>query len=249
MEKETFRDWSQDSINFMKGCYNGCLYCYARIGALRFKQIKDIEEWDMPVVNNDKIKKQYRNVNNIRTTMFPSTHDIFPSHLNEYMLILHKLLKTNRKIVIVSKPRFECIKRICDECEKYENKFKLILTIGSKNDDLLKTFEPRAPNFRERFESLKYAYEKKIDVEVSCEPLFDILDFDDLYNILSPYAKNIWIGNMNYMHVLPKNDVIEMYKKVSTPENYKKIYDKYKDVKSVLWKTSVLKFMRIISNN
>ena len=62
--------------------------------------------------------------------MFPTTHDITPETLEECVTFIHKLLAPGNKILIVSKPHLECIKRICNEFSQYKEDILFRFTIG-----------------------------------------------------------------------------------------------------------------------
>jgi hypothetical protein len=44
------QEWAEHSMNFQTGCEHGCVYCYAREQALRFKWINTWEEWETPKI-------------------------------------------------------------------------------------------------------------------------------------------------------------------------------------------------------
>jgi hypothetical protein len=71
-----------------------------------------IDDWKNEVVRNPALlKKKFRKRN--YQTMFPSTHDITPAHLQENLTFLGNLLAAGNKILIVTKPHLDCVKSMC----------------------------------------------------------------------------------------------------------------------------------------
>jgi hypothetical protein len=62
------------------------------------------------------INKGYRKIKNddpnLYDYMFPSSHDILPEILDNYLIVLKKLLKAGNSVLIVSKPWPFCIEKI-----------------------------------------------------------------------------------------------------------------------------------------
>lgn len=87
--------------------------------------------------------------------MFPSTHDITPKHLDLAIDFLKRLLGNGNKVLIVSKPSFECIKWICDSFVDYKDHILFRFTIGSTDNKTLKFWEPNAPDYSERKKALE----------------------------------------------------------------------------------------------
>jgi hypothetical protein len=154
------------------------------------------------------------------------------------------------KVLIVTKPNSECIHAITKEFAEFKNKILFRFTIGSSNDDVLRFWEPCAPNLRQRFESLIIAYERGFKTSVSCEPMLDN-NIDDLIKKIKPYiTDSIWLGKMNdglerlTVNGYGDDETIERYNQLmdwQTDENIKAIYEKYKDDPLIKYKESIKK--------
>lgn len=187
--------------------------------------------------------------------MFPSSHDISPKFIDETIIILEKLVEKNNKILIVTKPHLLCVEKICS---KFESKKKQILfrfTIGSSDSEILKFWEPGAPSFEERFESLKYAYNEGFETSVSCEPLLD-KNIELLIDRILPFITDaIWIGKANFLIKRMKTNGItdlDSLTKAQDLVNWQSdnnhifsIYNKYKTNPKIKWKESIKKVANI----
>jgi len=166
------REWAEVNKNILLGCENSCLYCYSRYNAVkRFKTVKSVDDWKTPEIIDKKLEEKPRFYKG--RIMFPTQHDILPKYLDKTIIYLRKLLDVGNEILIVSKPHIECVKAMCNEFEKYKKQIVFRFTIGSPNNDVLKFWEPGAPDYDERLTSLKYAFTKGYTTSVSCEPILD----------------------------------------------------------------------------
>jgi len=190
------KEWADSNINLYYGCSNNCRYCYAKMMAIRFKR-KTRDEWKIMVPNLKNIKKQYGKRKG--RVMFPTSHDITEETLNTCLIVLKKLVNAGNEILITSKPQLACIKAICERFRDKKDLIQFRFTITSFNNDKLKFWEPGAPSFEERFETLKYAYKKGFKTSISIEPFLD-KDPYILVEKIKPYTtESIWIGKMNYI--------------------------------------------------
>lgn len=242
------RQWSNKSINFQNGCEHNCLVCYAKDMSIKYKQTTK-NNWEKPIVRlkdvNKKISKWSESL-----VMFPSSHDITPKNIEEAMIVLRKILDADNEILIVSKPHYDCIKRICDEFTDYKNKILFRFTIGSYDNDVLKFWEPNAPGLNERMKSLKYAFISGYNTSVSCEPMMDN-KVDKVIDAVKPYVtETIWVGKVNLLWSrLERNTDMneELVKKAKQLEQWQsdpnilKLYDKYKNDPVIKWKDSIQK--------
>ena len=249
MEKKDLKfgtkEWAPHNFNFMNGCSNDCVYCYAKEMAIRFKR-KTSENWKEEETVSLKGKSFNKKDGNI---MFPSSHDITPGNIELALTIIEKLLESNNTLLIVTKPNFQCIKSIINKFEDKKNNIFFRFTIGSSQNTVLQLWEPNAPNFTDRFSSLKLAYNKGFSTSISCEPLLDN-KFDVLYNIVEPYiTDSIWIGKMNMASRRVKVNTnstfpIEKIDELTNWQSDKNIIDlyiKYKDNPKIQWKESIKK--------
>lgn len=190
------REWSEHSFNVGCGCSNNCLYCYARANALRYKKINHHEEWKSEVVSEKAIERAGIKHNGV--IMFPTTHDITPIYLEPSVIALKMMLAAGNQVLIVSKPRFECIKRLCLELAPYKEQILFRFTIGTMDNFLLRTWEPGAPASVERLGAIALAKNQEYQTSVSMEPfLGDVKNVIETFNILEPFVtEKIWIGKM-----------------------------------------------------
>lgn len=231
-------EWAKYSVNCFKGCEHDCLYCYARTSALQRKLIRNKEEWKKPVYMAPKSVPSHKN----DTTMFPTQHDITPATLDMSLKYILELLKAKNNLLIVSKPHLECIRAICDATKSFKQQILFRFTIGAKDDAILKFWEPGAPCFQERLESLKYAFEEGFETSVSCEPMLDAANIIDLVETLQPFITDcIWIGKMNKIdrRVGIRNEMVKAIEEGQTDANIKAIYTQLKNNPLIKWKESI----------
>ena len=131
--------------------------------------------------------------------MVPSSHDITPAHLSECLTFLKNILSPGNEVLIVSKPHLDCVKAICNELCGFKDKILFRFTIGSSDSNTLKFWEPNAPDFAERLESLKYAFSEGYQTSVSSEPMLDD-NIGDVIDQVSPFVTDtIWLGKANHL--------------------------------------------------
>ena len=242
------REWSTVSKNIFTGCRHNCKYGYCRAMALRYKWISKPEDWmDMKFREKSFYEKPrfYKGV--LSRILFPSMHDIFPEHLDVTITYLKKWLDAGNSILIVSKPHLECIMRLCDELEPYKEQLTFRFTIGSMNDDVLRFWEPNAPPFSERMQSLKYAYKKSYKTSVSSEPYLDS-KIGMLVDAVTSYVNDtIWIGLMNRIEQRldttgwTEKDFkyLEDVRNCQTKDFVERLYDELRGNKKIRWKDSI----------
>lgn len=191
-------EWAQHTLNIIDGCIHNCKYCYSKEMAIRFKR-KTVSNWETEVIRKDLLSKIKKYSGKI---MFPSTHDISPENLKVNTDFIKKLLAKNNEILIVSKPHIECIKYMCHELSRFKNNILFRFSIGSMDSDILKIWEPGAPSFEERFESLKYAFDMGFQTSISCEPMLDSVDnIINLVELVQDFVTDsIWIGKPNFLN-------------------------------------------------
>ena len=239
------KEWAPNNFNFMNGCSNDCVYCYAKEMAIRFKR-KDYESWKIeePACLNG---KSYRKRSG--AIMIPSSHDITPANIDIAEQVISKLLDSENELLIVTKPHFECMRRIIKLARNKHDNIKFRFTIGSSSSEVLKLWEPGAPDFDERLSALILAYNEGFSTSISCEPLLDN-NFDALYDKLVPYVTDcIWIGKMNMAVKRVRTNTAnsfscEKLNKLLTwqsDENIIQLYLKYMNNSKVEWKDSIKK--------
>jgi DNA repair photolyase len=236
------REWADYTFNCIRGCYNDCRYCYAKTMAKRFNRTAD-GSWKRMKIRREILKKHIKKLPG--RVMFPSTHDIFatPPFKDACFTILGRLLENGNEVLITTKPRLGIVKEICEEFGQYMNQMQFRFTITSIDDELLAFWEPNAPRFRERMDSLKYAFMKKFKTSVSIEPFLDY-NPRELVEMIAPFiTESIWIGRMNYIpRKIPSKKIAPFYCKIRrnyTRAHVRELYDDLKDHPKVRFKDSV----------
>jgi DNA repair photolyase len=246
-------EWAAHNANIFLGCQHDCKYCYAKAKALRFG-LASPESWSIPVLNTKAFAS--KRGKKVGTIMFPTTHDIHPDNLKECLEYLRRLLVAGNDVLVVTKPHPECIDRITEELGDYKSNILFRFTIGSMYSDILKFWEPNAPSFEKRFQSLIMAYDKGYQTSISCEPMLDTTEFMiDLFNVTSHLVTNsIWMGKandlLNRLKLNGQNDknVIE---KANGLVNYWSddkvwfLYEALKNEPKIRWKESIKKIVGI----
>lgn len=223
------KEWADSNVNCYFGCSNNCRYCYAKKMAIRFKR-KTEDNWKVMIPNIKKIKKSYRERNG--RIMFPTSHDITIESIANCLIVLTKLINSNNDVLITTKPKYECIKSICDIFKEKKDNIQFRFTITSNENENLKFWEPNAPLFEERLKSLKFAFYQGYKTSVSIEPFLDKDPFK-LVGILMPYTtESIWIGKMNYISKRDfkanELDYFKFIQEINNNDNLIKIIEKAK---------------------
>lgn len=237
------REWADHNVNCILGCQNNCRYCYAKLMARRFRRATD-ETWPIMTIRQKVLDRSFGKMTG--RVMFPSSHDIvdIPEIRNACFSTLGKLLESNNEVLVTTKPRLSIIRQIDNLFARYKKRLQFRFTITSIDDHLLQFWEPNAPLFEERLESLRYAFDRKYRTSVSIEPFLDRKP-QVLVGLIKPFCtESIWIGKMNYIpsdSTLSK-DLQPFYFDVR--RNYEishlvEIYDDLRNIKKVRFKDSV----------
>jgi DNA repair photolyase len=251
--KGHFQDWtkSKNNFNICTGCKNDCLYCYMKPFNAKYPKLKQPADWHNWEIRTEDVEKAYGLKDG--WVGFPSSHDIFPEILDAYLTVLGKLLRAGNQVLIVSKPRIDCIKPICEASHFFKDKIIFRFTIGAMDDGILGFWEPNAPGYQERRDCLEFAYDQGFRTSVSMEPMLDTPRIDEQIADLRQFVRkdeNIWLGTMNYMNYLEQikegvgEELTAAITKVEagqTVEMLTAIYQKYKDDPLIKWKTDALK--------
>ena len=248
------QEWAVKTVNCCTGCSHDCLYCYAKAMSVRHKKI-DISRWNEPIIRQKMIDK---NIGTRKgTTMFPSTHDLHPENLDVIIPFLRKLLSTDNNVLIVSKPHLEVIKEICKSFShnSYKNRILFRFTIGSWDDDILKAWEPGAPNFYERISSLHHAFNLGYKTSVSMEPMLDRQPWKTISQAKPYVTDSIWLGKMNdwkkrlkvNAHSISKihPDLIGHIESCENDDKIWNLYYRFKEDPIIKWKESIKKVVGI----
>lgn len=246
MKKRTgTREWSQRTVNIQRGCEYSCRYCFAREQAIRFRRCS-AEQWSLPAIDQAKVDKGYRFRPGV--TMFPSTHDVTQTNIEQCLEVLEKLLASGNEVLIVSKPSWKCIPRLCDRLGRFRQQILFRFTIGSNDSGVLKFWEPGAPGFTEREDCLCHATDRGFRTSVSCEPYLDANIRSLFCELRSWVTECIWIGTLrNFKRRVDLTGVtekqMEKYVKplqdAQTPAAVQKLYQKLCMEQKVRWKDSI----------
>lgn len=244
------KEWAASNANVMSGCEHGCLYCYAKANASRFNRIPD-GGWTKPVVVEKELERKYGHRKG--TIMFPTTHDITPDNLVHAIVVLDKMLDSCNNVLIVSKPHLECIEKLCKRYSNHKGQILFRFTVGSFDDETLRFWEPGAPGYAERFNSLNAAFTSGFRTSVSMEPMLDT-DEDDIVRSIETMSAivtdSIWLGKANKLterllhnghidvNILSMAEYLEASQ---TDERIFSLYERLKDHPKVKWKESIKK--------
>lgn len=238
------RQWAHGEIyNILSkdsNCYNNCKYCYMKRIKSKFFHT-DIENLDMNIEQR-KVDKNWKESKTNSMIMFPSSHDIFPEYLDDYIKVCQKMLKSEHKILIVTKPRKKCISKMIKEFKKNKKDLLFRLTITSDNEDIIKYYEPNASTFEERLECLKMLFNNGFKTSVSIEPYLS--DPVSVVNKINSYVTDdIWIGVMSGLkeNTEISDDKKEDLQKIYSVKFIKKLIKQLKKNKKIYWKTSIMK--------
>jgi len=118
---------------------------------------------------------------------------------------------------------------------------------------VLKLWEPNAPDYDQKLESLKYAFNAGYQTSVSCEPMLDD-KVDDVIQKVIPYVtETIWIGKPNKLNERLsmngfKNDQVVMgsarrLMELFSDEYVLDLYERYRNNPKIMWKDSIKKVL------
>lgn len=241
------QEWARHSLNIQDGCEHDCRYCYAKTMAIRFKRAT-AASWRKPKVRTEAVSKCYgRREGRI---MFPTAHDITERNVNECIAVLTRLLSVGNEILVVSKPSVEVTTTLCLALAPYRDRLVLRCSIGSASDQCLGYWEPHAPCFRERLESLRHAHGAGYRTSVSGEPMLDG-EPEKLVELVRPYVTDsIWLGKANRLRqIIPRNcpadsraiTMMEQLIATQADDNIRLLYKRYAKDRIIRWKDSIKK--------
>jgi hypothetical protein len=174
--------------------------------------------------------------------MFPTQHDITPENLDHCLSTLTGLLEVGNEVLVVSKPHFDCIKDICKVTEKFKDKMLFRFSIGSYSDRILGYWEPGAPCFEERYNSLAHSFMLGFKTSISCEPCLDTSKVVQLFHTLKPLiSDSFWIGKMNRIEDRCSGIDPAELERIYRGQTDDKIIDLYKQLRNeplIRWKES-----------
>ena len=238
------REWAVAEINCNVGCPHDCRYCYARVAALNKGLIESASDWPESRVMEAEVESNRPRYGG--QVMFPTAHDIVEDNLEEALRVVSRLLEAGNQLLIVSKPWLVCIEQICDRFSGQRNQILFRFTITSRNSDILSFWEPGAPAYQERLESLQLAFRKGFQTSVSIEPMLDLEDLRGMIDEIEPYVSHsIWVGKLNRIEERVKVDSDEVAAEVGRIRNEQVdrniigLYEALKDRPLIRWKESI----------
>ena len=250
MSKSGTGEWATEDKDLYYGCKNNCRYGYCRYTyTVRLKKVtgKTKDNWTEMVFRENNFREKPKKVKG-RLFCF-AHHDITEDTVDKCIEYMRKWLEVSNEILIVSKPRIFCIRKICEELSQYMSQITFRFTIGSTCNEVLKFWERNAPSFEERLECLIYAYNAGYKTSVSAEPYLDAT-IESLVTTLMPYITDtIWIGKVNKLDQrLDKTDwtdkgdrYLEVLERMQTDEKVRELYEKFKDNPKIRFKDSIKK--------
>jgi DNA repair photolyase len=244
-------EWAAHNVNIQSGCGNGCAYCYASAMAVRFGR-KTPDTWGVPEVVQKKVNQRFcRKKGRI---MFPTTHDIDARNIDVCVVALNNMLAAGNEVLVVSKPRLDCVRRLCAELDAFKGQITFRFTIGSADDSVLSAWEPGAPSFDERIASLEHAFDSGFKTSVSCEPMLDG-NIHAVIEAARPFVSDsIWLGKANQLRqiVAMHHPGDAMTKAMAdaliatvSDEHVRGLYARYRVDPVIKWKDSLKKVLGI----
>lgn len=238
------REWAVAEINCCLGCSHGCRYCYARYDLVVRRGMVTPEQWSScRVIEKEVVKKQPLYPGQV---MFPTAHDIVPENLEDCLVVLRNLLDAGNRVLVVTKPHLDCVRRICSDFSGAKDRILFRFTITARDLEVLQFWEPHAPDYLERKCCLEYAFNNGFDTSVSVEPMLDTADVAAMVRELLPcVSHSIWLGKMNKITERVACDSEEMrleterIERGQSNERLFQLFEELGGLKQVRWKESV----------
>lgn len=238
------REWAVAEINCCIGCPHGCRYCYARQKALKDNLICSGDEWLSCRIIEEMVQQEYPRYTG--QVMFPTAHDVVTDNLDACLVVLETLLAKHNRVLIVSKPSLSCIRTICRSFSDRKEQILFRFTITARSPTILKFWEPNAPGYQERKDSLALACQYGFQTSVSIEPMLEANDIVALVGELIPFVTHsLWIGKMNRISErveINSTDTVqevERIKREQCDESIQALYHQLKDTPLIRWKESI----------
>ncbi len=238
------REWAVAEINCCRGCSHGCRYCYARYDLVVRRGMVTPEQWSScSVIEKEIVKKHPLYPGQV---MFPSAHDIVPENLEDCLVVLRSLLDAGNRVLVVTKPHLACVRRICSDFSDMRDRILFRFTITARDIEILKFWEPNAPDYQERKRCLEYAFNHGFDTSVSVEPMLDTADVSAMVRGLLPcISHSIWLGKMNKITrrvVCDSEEMRSEIERIERGQSNERLFHLYEELgalKRVRWKESV----------
>lgn len=240
------KEWAVAEVNCSIGCPYGCRYCYARTKALKNNIIGSAADWTTVKCIEEDLTRDYPLFPG--QVMFPASHDIVEENLDDCLRVIGRLLAKNNRVLIVSKPFPDMVERLCDEFVRWKQQILFRFTITARDAKILAFWEPGAPGYQQRRQSLEYAHSRAFATSVSIEPMLDADDIFGLVEEVSPFVSHsIWIGLMNKISARVTVECETTRREVARIEagqsdlRIKHIHGQLKNIPLLRWKESIKK--------
>lgn len=241
-QKTGTREWAEHNENCIEGCKNDCLYCYGAESADRYGR-RTREAWHVmkPNARSGRAVSHYKG-----RVMFPTTHDLHIEHVDWWGPFLQRLLEKGNNVLIVTKPEYQAVSRICRVFAQYKDQIEFRFTIGTNDDKVAAYWEPGAPSPSDRLMAIAHAYTLGFKTSVSMEPLLIEQPKEMIDQLFMGWITGeIWIGAMNHYHLHPEIPEEARQIKIQGRENMQRVYNSLKDNPQIRWKDSVQRLLGI----
>ena len=176
--------------------------------------------------------------------MFPSSHDITPYNLEACVKVLKLILRKGNQVLIVTKPRMECVSVLVRELMPWQDQILFRFTIGSMSPVTCSFWEPGAPSPLERFEALRLTFDRDYKTSVSIEPMLAGVQsaIGVVRAVYDLVTDTIWIGKMNKarLRVPPgREDKIKSIEAMQSDTEIMNLYLAMNDISKIRWKDSI----------
>jgi DNA repair photolyase len=238
------KEWCEVTENICLGCANNCLYCYAAANAANpfYGARKQRDDWHNEVLTKRADMTSYPAKKGV--VMFPSSHDITPFNLDACVKVLTLMLKKGNRVLIVTKPRFDCVTVLLRELAQWKEQILFRFTIGSMSPLTCKFWEPGAPSPLERLDALELTFKAGFQTSVSIEPMLAGIQSaigvtQAVYDFVTD---TIWIGKMNKARLRVPAGHEGRVKGIESMQSDAEILNLYralKDMSKIRWKDSI----------
>jgi DNA repair photolyase len=226
---DEFSDGKISKLPLQIGCSNDCLYCHQKYRhCIRQKK----ENWNIITLNEKNFNINWENkitgllqLNNTSDFIYKNR-----GNLLNYIRVIKKALSAFDEVQITTKADYRFISCLFSELLGHPDihKLHIYFTITSEDDAVLEIFEPNAPNYQSRIESLELAFKMGVQTSLLIEPC--LTNPISIINTCESFvSKNIWIGKMNYMTQI-RNSIL-------VPEDKKHYFDELKIFYKDNWDT------------
>lgn len=239
-------EWAEFNENIARGCQNDCLYCYSAYNASARFHWRPRAEWAREELTKRANLTSYPKRDGV--VMFPTAHDITDATVDAYIRVAKLIVEAGNHLLIVSKPKLDCMKEVLSALDDYKAQIMCRFTIGTTDRVVAKFWEPGAPSPEERIEALSLARSLDFRTSVSAEPLLgDAETAESVLAAVRPFVTHVWIGKMNMPQLRCGIDdpavasAVMAIEQLQSDEAVLAMHARFKDDPLVRWKDSVKK--------